>query len=487
MVWARVLIGWVALQGLVACSAPRADLGAPTGSSRQPLGQPASEAWIAKGSLTTAPPRQLSSLLAVDGPRLIAPASAGVPVFERVQGAWEEREPIELPGEFDVANFVAASDGTVALLLSIFVGSTEDHRELWLCRHEAQGWVTTRALEGLDLRPAWGLALGSSLLVTSMRRSDGGNDVLAFPRNGAELGPPELVYAADSEDYELFAVSGARVLVSTQYAAAANGSEGVVKEYSRLGDGWQVSATLSAPEPGAVTFGRALAATSERVIVGTATGEAYVFDRANSGFAEPVRVEMPDGNPRPADSVAISDEAALVGSPEVDVDGLPGVGVAYMAFDTEGRFGASRWLAPEHVLPEIGFGRTVALRQGEAFVSGSGDFRPQSFGRIFVYGACESDRDCEPGSYCSAWHLRFAKERWAGLRRRAGLSRGGLSRLREPALRGRPLLRSRLRRAVRSLRGARRRGLLPAGERRGARRAPRVRQRRHPVRRSLRR
>jgi hypothetical protein len=401
MVLARVLLGWVALQALVACSPAGADVAPPTRSSRQPLGQQASEAWVAQGALTTPPTRQLLNLIAVDGPRAIAPAITGVPVFERVRGSWRESEPIELPNTLDQATHVAVSDGTVALLVSLFVDDMEDHRELWLCHREAQRWVTTRVAADLDLEPAWGLALGPSLLVTSMWREGGGHDVLAFPREGTDLGPPELVYAADRDDYELFAVSGSQVLVSTQFAAAANGSEGIVKVLSRTKDGWKVSATLSAPEPGAVTFGRALAASPRRIIVGTATGEAYVFDRTETGFAEPLRLDMPDGNPRPADSVAISDEAALVGSPNVDVDGLPGVGVAYMAFATPAGFSAPRWLAPEHVLPRIGFGGGVALGDGQAFVTGPGDLRPQSFGRVFVYGACEADRDCAPGSYCS--------------------------------------------------------------------------------------
>lgn len=397
----RVLFGWVALLATLACSAPKTDSAARVGTSRQRVVHQASEVWIAQGSLTTQPDRQLSAALAVDGTLVVVAADAGVPAFERESGAWHEIEPIALPGEHDFASDLAASDGGLALLVSIFSGPVEDHRELWLCRRQPHAWSVKRVASDLDLKEAHGLALAESLLVTSTRRADGGHDVLAFERSGDELGPPGVVYAADPDDDEIFAISGSQVLVGLRYAKADNGSEGVVKAFSRVADAWQVGATLSAAAPDAVSFGRALAATPERVIVGTATGEAYVFDRTNTGFTQPARLEMPDRSPRPVESVAISEEAALVGSAQADVDGLPGAGVAYMAFSRTEGFSASQWLAPDHVLPQAGFGHKVALGAGAAFVSASGDFRPQALGRVFVYGACESDSDCSSGTYCS--------------------------------------------------------------------------------------
>src|SRR5215203_3607448 len=103
MLWSRVLLGWVALHATLACSAPEADSAMRVGTSRQRVVEQASEGWIAQGSLTTQADRQLSAAMAVDGTRVVVPADAGVPAFEREHGVWREIEPIALPGEYDFA------------------------------------------------------------------------------------------------------------------------------------------------------------------------------------------------------------------------------------------------------------------------------------------------------------------------------------------------------------------------------------------------
>jgi hypothetical protein len=367
-----------------------------------------SENWVERGSLAVALPSQLHGPLALDGDLALVGEALGVRAFEHKSGAWTEIDPLPWEASSDSPVALAAHAGTVALLVDVPSGGVGQSIELRLAHRAGKTWSVTTTTPGVVPSGAGLLSLDETLLVTLVKSTPEQHDVVAFERVEDGLGEPTVVYSSDADDDLRLAVSDAHVLVALPYELAPNGGQGIVREYVRDGGAWRVEATLAAPESDGVTFGRALAATSQRVIVGNGVGQAYVFEREAHHFAAPVRLEPPDDATEVVGSVAVNDMAAVVGLPSAQGGAQPSsgpgalaAGAAYIAFSGPTGWAASSWL-PRSVTDNARFGWEVALSDTEALVSAPLDWTPSSEGTVFAYGACQLDADCALGSYCSA-------------------------------------------------------------------------------------
>lgn len=134
---------------------------------------------------------------------------------------------------------------------------------------------------------------------------------------------------------------------------------GAVYVYLRSGNGWAQQAKLVPDDPLAdATFGRSVAISSDRVIVGAsaadngahlAAGAAYIFKRSGTNWSQEAKLmgSLTTANDRMGWSVAIDGDTAAVGAPSDDVGAVSNAGAVYVftrsgvAWSQQGRLVAS--------------------------------------------------------------------------------------------------------------------------------------------------
>lgn len=397
--WATLVAGLAV--GLPACAPTPPSATEPTAQVSAALGS--GRSWVERDSFTLRDNHDpFGYYVGLDRDLAVVSDAVGVYTFVREGSGWRGESAPAASEKYDSVRDLAVSRGAVARIFSRYEDQVPS-----LALHEREGETLTLGAELTRTELGYAqlnrVALGDEWLLLAASDAEFADHVLAFERSASGLGAPSIVTSSVDEIYDLsLAVSGDSLLVGMPYVQADNGSEGVVRVYERSDKTWQESATLAAPDSDTVGFGISLAATNNHVIVGTATGQAYVFAHQASGFGAPTRLDPPSDVVERAGSVSISDDVALVGLPDAQQGVLERSGAAYMAFRVDDTWRDTVWLERDVVLAQARFGWRVSVGETEALVSAPGELRPHSSGKVFAYGGCTADSDCASDSYCNA-------------------------------------------------------------------------------------
>lgn len=265
-------------------------------------------------------------------------------VFRRAGAVWRE-EAVLTPSVYAANAQYGTSVAVRGDVLAVGApNATIDggaHGAVFVYRHDATGWVEESALT------AAGNYFGASVALA--------DDVLAV--------------GAHSED-----VSGAAYV------------------YRHVGSAWNVEArvTPNPPTTDSVGFGRTLAITADRLVVGAPyetgrTGAAYVFAHTGTSWAFEQRLAPYPVGQQQAQfgfSTAIEDDVIAVGADMdgstaagIDADAAPdpsafAVGAAFVFRRTNGVWAKEAYLKASNAQTQTHFGYSVALAQG-ALVVGS--------------------------------------------------------------------------------------------------------------------
>lgn len=189
------------------------------------------------------------------------------------------------------------------------------------------------------------------------------------------------VRSADGAAGDLFGASVAIVGKTMVVGAPDHGSEaGAVYVFNRAGGEWQQVAELSASDPSrfAGGFGTAVALQAEhggwRLLVGAVgglqPGAAFVYAGSGGSWTEQAELVAPDnGLDGFGTSVALSDDAAIVGAPYREGH-HPGdeEGAAFLFSRSDGTWSAPDTIVPDDPAQYDQFGSSVALTHQTALV-----------------------------------------------------------------------------------------------------------------------
>jgi choice-of-anchor B domain-containing protein len=277
---------------------------------------------------------------------------------------------------------------------------------VYVYRRDAEGtWAVAQRLAASDsaLHDGFGTALavtGDLLLVGATR---GGGAAYVFGRAGrparwsasARLAPPT---GAAGDDF-----GSALALAGNLAAVAAPGRDsarGAVFLFRRAGARWDPAGTVVASDaqPGD-RFGTAVALLGDRLVVGApnreaGVGAAYVFAADGAGWRQEARLVSPQGEGTASFGAALAalDEHVLVGAPGYDRS--TGAVIGFGRDLRSGEWGEMRSLRPFDAGRGARFGAAVAVAGRDLWVGapGAGGFA----GRAFRYGW-----DAEVGEWTS--------------------------------------------------------------------------------------
>lgn len=278
-------------------------------------------------------------------------------VFERVGGAWVERQKLTASDaeDLDFFGFKVAIDADTIAVTALFDGF--DIGSVYVFERPAPGmdFTETAKLGGGFVGEFFGIGLeleGDTLVVGACEVSQflifdiGKGKVTVFERTGSSWSEEQTLFASDGVDGDAFgasvSLSGNRLLVG------AEGAPG---------------------EPG--------------------SGAAYVFERpdATSDFAEVEKLTPSDGAAEDffGQSCALDGDLAVLGSPQHEGGGAPVDSGAVYVFEFDGLdWNETVKLAPAVPLSDDRYGRSVAL-EGETLVVGAYSEAGTTTGRAFVY------------------------------------------------------------------------------------------------------
>lgn len=374
-------------------------------SAEQPL--EAGPSWVSLGELEPVEGEQLWGRdLAATGDTAIV-VGQGARAYRKEGAAWTESQELFGAADAGMVTSVALTGGIAVLGVD-----DGDLDRLLVFSLDGDFWSSSQTItqeEMSQVYPALGIeefgglvALSDTLLVAAGSTEDGGATVLSFGRTPEGFVPAGVVHVGGALPKRGIAISGDTVLVGVP-DETVGGSRGVILAYERHAEVWQEVTKLRAQDGSSdLGLGLALAADGERVVAGTETGAAFVFERTAVGFSEALRLAPPTAANAASESVAIAERAIVVGLPMFDASDALDSGGAFMAFATENGFSAPIWLPRARPFEDELLGLAVALTDDMALVGAPLASTPLGVGRVAVFGACESDGDCEAGSYCGA-------------------------------------------------------------------------------------
>lgn len=315
-------------------------------------------------------------------------------VFVRSGGVWTQQARLTAADglDFDWFGESVALSGDTALVGARHdtVGSNADQGSAYVFTRSGTSWTQQDKLTA-DAG-AGGDELGSSVALDDGTAVVGGTgSAYVFTRSGTTWSQQdELV--ADGAAAGWFgssvAVSGDTALVGAFHVTVgADADQGSAYVFTRSGTTWAQQDRLLATDGAAGdNLGRAVSLSGDTALVGapgddngptTNQGSAYVFTRSGTSWTQQVRVTADDGAAYDGfgESVALSGDAALVGSPYDGGVGTPANahGSAY-AFTRSG----STWTQRARLVAGDAaggdwFGSSVALSGATAVVGAPGD------------------------------------------------------------------------------------------------------------------
>jgi FG-GAP repeat len=217
------------------------------------------------------------------------------------------------------------------------------------------------------------VAISGETVVVSAPGDDGApgdnqGSAYVFVRSGGVWTQQQKLLASDATAGALFgfsvAISGETVVVG---AVGENNPRGAAYVFVRSGGVWTQQQKLLASDAAAVFFGLSVAISGETVVV-CPVGSAHVFARSGGVWSQQQKLLPSDGSPndRFGDSVAISGETVVVGAR----NGFLGLGSAYVFVRSGGVWSQQQKLVASDAGRESGFGDSVAI-SGETVVVGS--------------------------------------------------------------------------------------------------------------------
>lgn len=224
--------------------------------------------------------------------------------------------------------------------------------------------------------------------------------VYVLVRSGSTWTQQAKLTASDGEAYDWFgrsvSVAGDTLMVGALGGDGLVADSGAVYVFQRSGTVWSEQAMIVALDGSTGDgFGNSVSFDGDRVLVGAdyydqgfATGTAYVFARAGTGWVQQAQLHAGDAgaNAHFGFSVSLDGDAALVGAYGDDEFGRH-AGAAYV-FHGSGPVWqqATKLTSPRPWMNEI-FGRQVALDRGTAMVAAHLDMSvtPPEMGAVHVF------------------------------------------------------------------------------------------------------
>jgi len=217
--------------------------------------------------------------------------------------------------------------------------------------------------------------------------------VYVFERSGSDWALPAKFYASDPGSGAYFgldvALTGDRMVVGANGDDELGGRAGAAYVFVRSAAsafGWREEAKLVASDGERLDdFGRAVCIEETRIVIGkqgdttngVSSGAAYVYDLIGSDWVEVAKLLPIDGDESDnfGRSVALSDDRVVVGSP-TDDDAGDSSGSAYVFQRDDGVWSQVSKLLPIDGTPGAQFGTSVAILRERILVGASNDSQP---------------------------------------------------------------------------------------------------------------
>jgi hypothetical protein len=233
----------------------------------------------------------------------------------------------------DELGFSVAIEGNTLIGGAPFaqIGSNGEEGAAYVFSRAGSVWTQQAKLTASDGRPGWRLgfstALSGDVAVINTFAANAPGPAYVFVRNGGtwserqELTVPN---ARNDEWFQKVALDGDRLFLGTTGHRIGSRTPGAVFFYSRIGDNWQLSQRLSAPDgENEDRFGSAIAVNGDTVLIGAPgvdvcptfdVGAVYSFMWNGSSWSQTQRLTAPSGSGDEgfASSVALSGEVALI-------------------------------------------------------------------------------------------------------------------------------------------------------------------------------
>jgi hypothetical protein len=328
-----------------------------------------------------------------DGP---AGADSGrVHWFERADGEWRYRGPIDAPDaevedRFGVA---VAIDGELAAIGAYWdiIDGRVDQGSVYLFRRAGQQWRFERKLTASDGRArdyfGFALALSGDLLLVGARGAalpflDQGAAYVFRRRGGdwqqeARLDLPTPASAAYFG--AAVALSGELAVVGAPGVSAGAGraNAGAAYVFAASPGGWVLRHALQAANPVAgAAFGFAVAADREHWLIGApgepfaalAAGGAYLYRARDGGLESVLRASAPQPGENLGIAVALAGSEILLGASGWDSASGRDAGLVRVYLRSAGHWQETAALESIDSKPGDGFGRALALADGSRLV-----------------------------------------------------------------------------------------------------------------------
>jgi hypothetical protein len=334
------------------------------------------------------------------GPGLIPIASAQLPLGSQPQPA------ADAPLAF-LEQKVTASDGTANTFFgsaAAIKGNTAVIGADGDASFRGAAYVFTKSgdtwSEGQKLVPSDGLsgdefgyrvALDhSTLLVTAVSATVNGivaqGAAYVFTLSGDTFSETQKLTASDGD---LFANFGAAVSIDGKtLVIGANGAfvggnpaQGAAYVFTKSNGTWTETQKLIADDGAAFgNFGLSVTLQGSTILVGSpqaviggsfAQGAVYVFTNSGGAWTQTQKLTASDGASSDSfgESVAISDDKALIGAYGATVDSHPGAGASYIFSNLSGTWSQMQKLTASDPGSFFNFGNTLALHGGKAIIA----------------------------------------------------------------------------------------------------------------------
>ncbi len=342
---------------------------------------------------------------------------AGVPlpgrafVYEFDGGEWQEIQTLR-PSNIQANAFfglsVAVGGTTIAAAAPSEDAPSDNEGAVYVFEKTGGAWSETVRLTAPDARVegrfGTSLSLGGDLLVVGAIGQDSTKGLLAgavyvFERTAGVWSPPAKLGPSDPEDFDNFGFSVARDGGTIVVGAITDGHSGVsgagsAYVFRRNAGAWDEIAKLIASDPVIrAEFGTTVAIDGETVVVGAPSaitagvgraGAVYVYQDNNGAWDQVARLVPPDlaSGDSFGQAVAIEGNTIVIGAYLADVQGVGGVGAAYVY-----RERAGSWIFDEKIVPSILenvlLGWSLAVQRDRAVISAP--FHTLNQGAVYVY------------------------------------------------------------------------------------------------------
>ncbi len=323
-------------------------------------------------------------------------------VFKRSGSMWSQQAQLTAPDGEDVDQFgvsVAISgDFAVVGASRDDVGTRVDQGSAWAFSRVGSDWIgpdLALLSPSVPVRGFFGSSVdlfGDTAIVGEAARpfSTDPGAAFIFTRSGTAWTQQAQLTPSDGEGDDHFGISSAlsgdtAIVCAFLDDVGSNDDQGSAYVFTRSGTAWTQQAKLTAADGAAGDlFGWHVAISGDTAIVGVPydaiasdadQGSAYIFVRSGTTWTQQAKLTASDGaaGDRFGDSVALSDDTAIVGAYADDVGGNSDQGSAYV-FTRSGttwtqrtKLTASDGAAGDHL------GDSVALSGDTAIVGATGD------------------------------------------------------------------------------------------------------------------